>query len=85
LQRSTERIEQRLVKTAFLSYYISMYNVVNESLGYEKTSITVDEIYDFINDIKHESGKVVPEIRKEDITFCFYILQVLGLCVDSID
>jgi len=74
-----------LVKTAFLSYYISMYNVVNESLGYEKTSITVDEIYDFINDIKHESGKVVPEIRKEDITFCFYILQVLGLCVDSID
>jgi len=62
-----------------------MYNIVNESLGYEKTSITVDEIYDFINDIKHESGKVVPEIRKEDITFCFYILQVLGLCVDSID
>jgi hypothetical protein len=85
LQRSTERIEQRLVKTAFLSYYISMYNAVNESLGYEKTSITVDEIYDFIYDIKHESGKDVPEIKKEDITFCFYILQVLGLCKDSID
>ena len=62
-----------------------MYNVVNESLGYEKTSITVDEIYDFIHDIKHESGKDVPEIKKEDITFCFYILQVLGLCKDSID
>jgi hypothetical protein len=85
LQRSTERIEQRLVKTAFLSYYISMYNVVNESLGYEKTSITVDEIYDFIRDIKHESGKEVPEIKKEDITFCFYILHVLGLCNDSND
>ena len=62
-----------------------MYNVVNESLGYEKTSITVDEIYDFIHDIKHESGKEVPEIKKEDITFCFYILHVLGLCNDSND
>ena len=28
-----EETEQMIAKTPFLSYYISMYNVVNESLG----------------------------------------------------
>jgi hypothetical protein len=74
------RAEQTAVKTAFLSYYISMYNAVNKEIGYEDALVTVDEIYDFIQDLKHERGKQVPDIRKEDISFCFHLLQVSGIC-----
>jgi hypothetical protein len=74
------RDEQTAVKTAFLSYYISMYNTVNKEVEYEDAPVTVDEIYDFIQDLKHEAGKQVPEIRKEDISFCFHLLQVSGIC-----
>jgi hypothetical protein len=75
------RIEQTAVlKTAFLSYYISMYNSVNKEIGYEDASITVDEIFDFIQDLKHEGRKQVPNISKEDISYCFHILQMSGVC-----
>jgi hypothetical protein len=75
------RIEQTAVlKTAFLSYYISMYNAVSKEIGYEDASITVDEIYDFIQDLKHEGRKQVPNISKEDISYCFHILQMSGVC-----
>ncbi|HXV45778.1 MAG TPA: hypothetical protein VD736_03805 [Nitrososphaera sp.] len=74
------RDEQTAVKTAFLSYYISMYNTVNKEVGYEDAPVTVDEIYDFIQDLKHEAGKQIPEIGKEDISFCFHLLQVSGIC-----
>lgn len=74
------RAEQTAIKTAFLSYYISMYNAVNKEIGYENTPVTVDEIYDFIQDLKHEAGRQVPDIRKEDISFCFHLLQVSGVC-----
>ena len=75
------RIEQTAVlKTAFLSYYISMYNSVNKEIGYEDASITVDEIYDFIQDLKHEGRKQVPNISKEDISYCFHVLQMSGVC-----
>jgi hypothetical protein len=74
------RAEQTAVKTAFLSYYISMYNVVNKEIGHEDALVTVDEIYDFIQDLKHEGGRQVPDIRKEDISFCFHLLQVSGIC-----
>lgn len=57
-----------------------MYNSVNREIGYEDAPVTVDEIYDFIQDMKHESGKQVPDIRKEDISFCFYMLKVSGVC-----
>ena len=74
-------IEQPAVlKTAFLSYYISMYNSVNKEIGYEDASITVDEIYDFIQDLKHEGRKQVPNISKEDISYCFHVLQMSGVC-----
>jgi hypothetical protein len=74
-------IEQTTVlKTAFLSYYISMYNTVNKEIGYEDAPVTVDEIYDFIQDLKHECGKRVPHIKKEDISFCFSVLQMSGVC-----
>jgi hypothetical protein len=74
------REEQTAVKTAFLSYYISMYNIVNKDVGYPDAPVTVDEIYDFIQDLKHEAGRQVPDIRKEDISFCFHLLQVSGIC-----
>jgi transcriptional regulatory protein LevR len=74
------RKEQTAVKTAFLSYYISMYNTVNKEVGYPDAPVTVDEIYDFIQDLKHEAGRQVPDIRKEDISFCFHLLQVSGIC-----
>lgn len=74
------RAEQSAVKTAFLSYYISMYNVVNKEIGFEEAPVTVDEIYAFIQDLKHEAGRQVPDIRKEDISFCFHLLQASGLC-----
>ena len=74
------RAEQSAVKTAFLSYYISMYNTVNKEIGYKDEAVTVDEIYDFIQDLKHEVGKQLPDIRKEDISLCFHLLQVSGVC-----
>lgn len=74
------RAEQSAVKTAFLSYYISMYNTVNKEIGFEDAPVTVDEIYDFIQDLKHEAGRPVPDIRKEDISFCFHLLQASGIC-----
>ena len=74
-------VEQTAVlKTAFLSYYISMYNAVSKEIGYEDPSITVDEIYDFIQDLKHEGKKQVPNISKEDISYCFQALQMSGVC-----
>ncbi len=76
------RIEQTAVlKTAFLSYYISMYNSVNKEIGYEDASITVDEIYDFIQDLRHEGRKQVPNISKEDISYCFHVLHMSGVCM----
>ncbi len=72
--------EQKALKTAFLSYYISMYNSVNKEIGYPDSPVTVDEIYDFIRDLKHEAGKDLPEIEREDISFCFHMLQLSGIC-----
>ena len=74
------RDEQTAVRTAFLSYYISMYNTVNREIGYPDAPVTVDEIYDFIQDMKNEAGKQVPDIRKEDIIFCFHLLHASGIC-----
>jgi hypothetical protein len=74
------REEQTAVKTAFLSYYISMYNTVNKEVGYPDAPVTVDEIYDFIRDLKHEGGRQAPDIRKEDISICFHLLQASGVC-----
>jgi hypothetical protein len=74
------RAEQSAVKTAFLSYYISTYNAVNREIGFEDAPVTVDEIYDFIQDLKHEAGRHVPDIRKEDIRLCFHLLQASGVC-----
>jgi hypothetical protein len=74
------RSEQTAIRTAFLSYYISMYNAVIKEIGYSEEPVTVDEIYDFIQDLKHEVGRQIPDIKKEDIIFCFQLLQVSGVC-----
>lgn len=78
--RVTPDAESILMKTSFLSYYISMYNTVNENLGYKSSPVSVDEIYDFLQDLKHEAGERLPDIEKEDIVFSFHILSVLGVC-----
>ena len=72
--------KQAMIKTAYLSYYISMYNAVSKEIGYGDDAVTVDEIYDFIQDVKHESGRAIPDIRKEDIGYCFHVLHVAGVC-----
>lgn len=74
------RTEQAAVKTAFLSYYISIYNSVTKEIGFEDAPVTVEEIYDFIQDLKHETGRAVPEIQREDISLCFQLLQASGIC-----
>ena len=72
--------DQTAVKTAFLSYYISMYNSVNKEIGFGDAPVTVDEIYDFIHDLKHEAGKQVPNISKDDVSCCFHLLETAGIC-----
>jgi|GEM_PF-1156904 hypothetical protein len=79
-QKTGRDYEQAIIKNSFLSYYIAMYNTVNENLGYPQSDITADEIYDFIQDLKHEAGKSVPDITIDDINFCFYILKESGIC-----
>lgn len=77
----TFRVEEETIrKTAFLSYYISMYNTVIKEIQHDEEPVTVDEIYDFIQDLKHEGGKKIPEINKGDVSFCFYILRMSGIC-----
>ena len=72
--------EQAAAKVAFLSYYISMYASVNKEIGYEDAPISLEEIYNFVQDLKHETGKQVPDIKKEDISLCFHLLETLGVC-----
>jgi hypothetical protein len=57
-----------------------MYNSVSRELELADAPVTVDEIYEFIQDMKHEVGKDVPEIQKEDISLCFKVLQAGGIC-----
>ena len=74
------RSEQNAVKTAFLSYYISMYNTVNKEIGFPDAPVTVEEIYDFIQDLRHEAGRRILDIKKEDISACFRLLHAADVC-----
>lgn len=81
LSRASPEFEQVVKKTAFLSYYISMYNTVNDDIGFDSHHIvSVDEIYDFMQDLRYEISDPIPEMTKDDIIFCFYILSSLGIC-----
>lgn len=81
LSRVSPEIEQIIKKTAFLSYYISMYNTVSDDVGFDKHQVvSVDEIYDFMQDLKYEISDPIPEMTKGDVLFCFFILSSLGIC-----
>ena len=72
--------EEILNKTSFLSYHIATYNAVNGELGLADEPVTVDEIFDYLNDLKHE-GEVtdMPNITKLDILLTFRLLLKTGL------
>ena len=57
-----------------------MYNSVNKEVGFEEEPVSVDEIYDFLQDLKIEAGESLPDICKEDIASCFHVLHLLGVC-----
>lgn len=72
--------EEILSKTSFLSYHIATYNAVNGEFGLADEPVTVDEIFDYINDLKHEGGVTdMPNITKLDILLTFRLLLKTGL------
>ena len=72
--------EEIMSKTSFLSYHIATYNAVNEELGMADDPVTVDEIFDYINDLKHEGVVTnMPNISKLDVLLTFRLLLKTGL------
>ncbi len=74
------KMEEVLSKTSFLSYHIATYNAVNGELGLADEPVTVDEIFDYINDLRYE-GEVadMPNITKLDVLLTFRLLLKIGL------
>jgi hypothetical protein len=68
-----------LCKSAFLSYYISIY-VTNIDTRDKSKGVSVNEIYDFLQDLQNDLHIIMPKINKRDISLCFYILNKLGIC-----
>jgi hypothetical protein len=68
-----------LNKATFLSYFISLYVSTIEHKN-RNDSVSVSEIYDFIQDLQAELNFKVPNISKRDISLSFYILDKLGIC-----
>jgi hypothetical protein len=74
------KTEEFLRKASALSYYIATYNAVNDELGLANEPVTVDEIFDFINDLRHEGGATdMPTITKTDISLIFRLLLQVGI------
>ena len=74
------KMEQVLSKTSFLSYHIATYNAVNDELGLVDEPVTVDEIFDYINDLRYEGGMIdMPDITKLDVLLTFRLLLKTGL------
>ena len=74
------KMEQVLSKTSFLSYHIATYNAVNGELGLADEPVTVDEIFDYINDLRYEGGVAdMPNITKLDVLLTFRLLLKIGL------
>ncbi len=74
------KTEEFLSKASVLSYYIATYNAVNGELGLDGEPVTVDEIFDFINDLKHEGGVTnLENVTKSDVYLTFRILLKAGL------
>jgi hypothetical protein len=49
-------------------------------MGFNSQDISVDEIYDFIQDLKLDVNSRVPEVDRMEISFCFNILKSMGIC-----
>ena len=78
---SNERdFKELLSRVVFLSYHIANYKNISESIGFENREISIDEIYDFIQDLKYEINEKIPSINKRDIIYCLSVLQSLGIC-----
>lgn len=79
--KSNEKLDHydELSKATFLSYFISLYISTIEHKN-RHDSISVSEIYDFIQDLQDELDFKVPLVDKRDISLCFYILDKLGVC-----
>lgn len=70
----------RLCKIAFLSYHIAIYKSNIDSIDCEDKEIALDEIYDYLQDLKRELNVEIPDIEKSDISLCFHILNTVGIC-----
>ncbi len=68
-----------LCKSTFLSYYISLY-VTNIDTKDKNERVSVNEIYDFLQDLQNDLNITIPKINKRDISLCFYLLNRLGIC-----
>ena len=78
-QKNEINNSNELYKIAFLSYYISLYASNIEATD-KNNKISVNEIFDFIEDLQRELNIKVPQISKKDISLCFHLLNNLGLC-----
>lgn len=67
-------------KATFVSYIVSLY-VSSIQKKNSCDSVSVEEIYEFIEDLKELDPrfKSLP-IKKRDVSLCFYILDRLGVC-----
>jgi len=72
--------KELLSKLVFLSYHIALYKTISESMGFNNRDISVDEIYDFIQDLKEDKNIRVPTLERIEISFCFNILETMGIC-----
>lgn len=74
------KTEEFLRKASAVSYYIATYNAVNDELGLANDPVSVDEIFDFISDLRHEGGATsMPSITKTDISLIFRLLMEAGI------
>lgn len=67
-------------KATFVSYIVSLYvnGIQKKELS---NNVSVEEIYEFIEDLKEMDSRFKPLlIKKKDISLCFYILDRLGVC-----
>ncbi|HSF51466.1 MAG TPA: hypothetical protein VLA74_11955 [Nitrososphaeraceae archaeon] len=77
---NVREFEDLLSRMVFLSYHIANYKNISESIGFDNCEISIDEIHDFIQDLKYEINEEIPSINKRDINYCLCILKSLGIC-----
>jgi hypothetical protein len=74
-----EKRDENYIKVTFLSYHISLYvSTIQRNSRYE--CVSVEEIYHFVQDLHSELGYKIPSITKKDVSYCFSLLESLGVC-----